>query len=79
MREQRLMSSMASEKSGPGPGTKVGSVPQGRAPMPQPSNVLKTPYTQPGADTVPSSDAKRSQEIPAQGIELVVIANTESD
>jgi hypothetical protein len=70
---------MAGGKPGPGPGTKVGSVPQVRAAVPQPSSVLKRPYIQHGARPILFSDRKQSQGISTQPIELVVITDAESE
>ena len=80
MREQRLSADVESGKSGPGPGTKVETVPQVEAPAPRASNVLQVLHViQRGVLPVSSSDTKQSEGISAQRIDFVVISDTEPE
>jgi hypothetical protein len=79
IREQRLTFATPSGKSGPGPGTKVGTVLRVRPPAPRSSNVLKRPYIQRGVHPVSSTDANQSPGISTQRIELVVITDMEQE
>lgn len=80
MQEQRLTSAMVGGNSGPGHGTKVGTIPRVEASGPRSNNVVKRPHIQRVRFApVPSPDAKQSQGISTQCIELVVITDIEPE
>jgi hypothetical protein len=79
MREQRLRSAMESRKSGPAPGTTVGTVLQVEAPAPRASNLLKRPQIQRGVLPVSLSDTNQSEGVSVQRINFIVISDTEPE
>ena len=79
MREQRLRSVTERGKSGPAPGTKVGTVLQVEAPTARASNLLRRPHIQRGILPVLPSDTNQAKGISAQRINFVVISDTEPE
>jgi hypothetical protein len=79
IQKQRFTSATVDGNSRPGPSTKIGPVLGVKDPVPRSGNPVRRPHIQRGVGPVPSSDAKQSQGVSAQHVELIVIIDTESE
>jgi hypothetical protein len=79
IQKQRFTSATVDGNSRPGPSTKVGPVLRVKDPVPWSGNPFKRPYIQRGVGPVLSSDAKQSQGVSIQHVELIVIVDMEPE
>ncbi|KIM92760.1 hypothetical protein OIDMADRAFT_149972 [Oidiodendron maius Zn] len=79
IQKQRFTSATIDRSSRPGLSTKVGPVLDVKDPVPRSGNPVKRPHIQCSVGPFPSSDAKQSQGVSLQHVELIVIVDTEPE